>query len=135
VSGLLDSVDGAVAVITSRASRWGAVLDSLADRGSDLLYLLALWLAGAPAGLCVAGGVLMLLQEFARARAGGQGLTEIAVVTVWERPTRVVVTAVFLLAGGVLDDDLWPTLGAAAWVGLGLVGLAQLLVVLRRTLR
>jgi CDP-diacylglycerol--glycerol-3-phosphate 3-phosphatidyltransferase len=76
----------------------------------------------------------MFLQEYARARAGAGGLAEAAVITVWERPTRVIVTAAFLLAAGVLLDGLWVRLGAAAWVGLGAVGLVQLLVAVRRRL-
>lgn len=135
VSGLLDSVDGAVALLTGRATRWGFVLDSVADRLSDSAYLVGLWLAGAPAAGCVAGGVLMFLHEYTRARAGAGGLTEVAVVTVWERPTRVVVTAAFLGCAGLFRDELWASLGAAAWVGLGAVGLVQLLVVVRRRLR
>lgn len=135
VSGLLDNVDGAVAVMTDRATRWGAVLDALADRLADAAYLVALWLAGASGGLCVVGGGLMALQEYARARAGALGMTEVGVVTVWERPTRVIVTAAFSAAAGILADDRWAGLGAAAWVGLGLVGLAQLLPVVRRRLR
>jgi CDP-diacylglycerol--glycerol-3-phosphate 3-phosphatidyltransferase len=135
VSGLLDNLDGAVAVLTGRTTQWGYVLDSAADRVSDLAYLVALWLAGAPAALCVAGGALMFLQEFVRARAGAAGMSEVGVITVWERPTRVIVTAVFLLCAGGSADDVWASLGAAAWVGLGIVGLGQLLVVVRRTLR
>jgi phosphatidylglycerophosphate synthase len=134
-SGLLDGVDGAVAVLTGRVTRWGFVLDSVADRLSDLGYLLALWLAGAPGPLCAAGGALMLLQEYLRARAGAAGMSEIGVVTVSERPTRVIVTAAFLLGAGLLRDDVWASLGAAAWVGLGVVGLGQLLPVVRRRLR
>ncbi|MGZ4631701.1 MAG: CDP-alcohol phosphatidyltransferase family protein [Actinomycetes bacterium] len=133
-SGLLDNVDGAVAVLTSRATRWGFVLDSLADRVSDSAYLLALWLAGAPGWLCVGGGLLMFLQEYARARATAGGLSDVGVVTVWERPTRVIVTAVFLLCTGLFLDGVWAELGAGAWVGLGPVGLVQLLVVVRRRL-
>jgi phosphatidylglycerophosphate synthase len=137
ISGAADNVDGAVAVLTDRATRFGYVLDSLVDRLSDALYLVALWLVGAPAALCVAGGALMLLQEYLRARAGNAGMGEIGVVTVWERPTRVAVTAMFLLAGGLFPA--WSaeaaTAGTAAWVGLGVVGFIQLLVVVRRLLR
>lgn len=132
-SGLLDSLDGAVALLTGRVTRWGHVLDSVADRVSDLLYLVALWLAGAHPGVCVGGGILMLLQEYARARAAAGGMSEVGVVTVWERPTRVIVTAAFLASAALLGDP-WPTLGAAAWVGLGVVGLGQLLVVVHRRL-
>jgi phosphatidylglycerophosphate synthase len=135
VSGLLDNLDGAVAIMTGRSTRWGYVIDSAADRASDLAFVAALWLAGAPPEVCVAGGALMFLQEFVRARAGAAGMSEVGVITVWERPTRVIVTAAFLLCGGLFLDELWVELGAAAWVGLGLVGLGQLLVVVRRRLR
>jgi CDP-diacylglycerol--glycerol-3-phosphate 3-phosphatidyltransferase len=134
VAGLLDNVDGAVAVLTGRSTRWGAVLDSSADRVSDLAFVTALWFAGAPAVVCVVGAALMFLHEFVRARAGAAGMSEVGVITVWERPTRVIVTAAFLFCCGLFLDGLWVELGAAAWVGLGLVGLVQLLLVVRRRL-
>lgn len=136
-SGLLDNLDGCVAVLTDRATRFGAVLDSVVDRVSDGLYLAALWALGAPGPLVVAAGSLMLLQEYARARATAGGMSDIGVVTVWERPTRVVVTAFTLGGAGLLPAYGYAaaTVGAAAWAGLGGVGLTQLLVVVRRRLR
>lgn len=136
LSGLVDSLDGAVAVMTDRATRWGAVLDALADRVSDAAFVAALWVAGAPAAICVAAVGLAWLQEYARARAGAVGMSEVAVLTVNERPTRVIVVTTFLLASVARpgDDPNWPTLGAAALVTFGVVGLAQLLRVVRRRL-
>lgn len=136
LAGLLDNLDGAVAILSGRTSRWGFVLDSLADRLSDAAYLLPLWLLGAPGPLCVAGGALMGLQEYARARAGNAGMGEIGVVTVWERPTRVILTAGLLLGSGLLPahTDLIVTGGAVAWIVLGVVGVTQLLVVVHRRL-
>jgi phosphatidylglycerophosphate synthase len=136
LSGLIDSLDGAVAVMSGRTSRWGAVLDAVADRISDAAFVAALWVVGAPAGLCLAALLLCWLQEYARARAGAAGLTEVGVLTVNERPTRVVVVVMFLLASVARpgDDPSWATLGAGALVGLGVVGLVQLLVVVRRRL-
>jgi CDP-diacylglycerol--glycerol-3-phosphate 3-phosphatidyltransferase len=136
LSGLLDNLDGAVAVLAGRTTRWGFVLDSLADRLSDAAYLLPLWLLGAPGEVCVAGGALMVLQEYARARAGNAGMGEIGVVTVWERPTRVILTAFLLLGCGLIPS--WAEgialAGAIAWIGFGVIGLTQLLPVIRRTL-
>jgi len=136
LAGLLDNLDGAVAVLTGRATRFGSVLDSLADRVSDAAYVAALAVLGAPGWLCVAGGGLAGLQEYGRARAGACGMTELAVLTVWERPTRIVLTAFLLLGCGLLPGsaDRIATGGAAAWVAFGLVGLGQLLVAVRRRL-
>ena len=133
LAGLLDNVDGAVAVLTGRASAKGEVLDAVADRVGDLLFLGVLLAAGAPLPVCALGGALMLLQEYLRARAAAAGMTDVGVVTVWERPTRVIVTAAFLASAALLGSP-WPTLGAWAWVALGVVGLGQLGLVVRRRL-
>jgi phosphatidylglycerophosphate synthase len=136
LSGLFDSLDGAVAVMTGRTSRWGAVLDAVADRISDAVFVATLWVVGAPAGACVAAVALCWLQEYARARAGGAGMTEVGILTFDERPTRVVVVVMFLLASVARPDDDpgWATLGVWALVGLGVIGLVQVLAVIRRTL-
>jgi CDP-diacylglycerol--glycerol-3-phosphate 3-phosphatidyltransferase len=147
LAGLMDSVDGAVALLTERATRWGYLLDSATDRVADVLFVLTLWVAsggtsdGAPTSpalrltVAVLAGALMFLHEYVRARAIAAGMRDIGVVTVWERPTRVVVTAMFLVAGAVRSDRLWPTLGLLVWAGLGVLGLMQLALVVRRRLR
>ncbi len=136
LSGLVDSLDGAVAVMTERTSRWGAVLDAVADRVSDAAFVAALWVAGAPPGACVAAVGLGWLQEYARARAGAAGMTELGVLTINERPTRVVIVVMFLLACAARPDDDpgWATLGAWTLVVVGVIGLVQLLRVVRRRL-
>ena len=136
VSGLLDNLDGAVAVMTGRTTRWGYVLDSVVDRLSDLLYLVALVAVGAPVELAALCGALVFLLEYSRARAGNAGGDEVGAVTIAERPTRVIVVAAALLAGGVLPgsaDDL-ATVGVAVLAALTAVGLLQLLPALRRSL-
>jgi CDP-diacylglycerol--glycerol-3-phosphate 3-phosphatidyltransferase len=133
LAGLLDNVDGAVALLTGRVSAWGQVLDSVADRVGDLLFLGVLLAAGAPLPVCALGGALMLLQEYLRARATAAGMADVGVVTVWERPTRVVVTAAFLASAAWLGSP-WPSLAAWTWVVLGVVGLGQLGLVVRRRL-
>lgn len=137
VSGLVDNLDGAVAVMTSSSSRWGYVYDSVVDRVADLGFLLAFWLAGAPAWVCVAAGALTFTQEYTRARAGAAGMSEVGVVSVWERPSRVLVTGMFLLAAGIYLG--WAvqlaTLGAGVSLALAVVGVVQVLVVVRRRVR
>jgi CDP-diacylglycerol--glycerol-3-phosphate 3-phosphatidyltransferase len=143
VSALLDGVDGAVAVLSGRASRWGHLVDSLGDRVAEALFALALYEAGAPWQLCASAAGLGWLQEYARARAGAGGVTDILVVTVAERPTRVIATVLGLLGAGAMgtadvggfDAEMAAFCGAVAWVAFGLVGLAQLLRALRRALR
>lgn len=137
VCGLLDGLDGAVAVVSGRAGAWGAVLDSVVDRLVDALLLLALWVVGAPAWICLAAGVLAFVGEYARARAGVLGVTDIAVVTVGERPSRVAVVGMFLLAAGVFPQAAvaWSGAGGALLAVLAVVSLAQLLPVLRGRLR
>lgn len=136
VSGLLDNLDGAVAVLTGRTTRWGYVLDSVVDRLSDLLYLVALVAVGAPVELAALCGALVFLLEYSRARAGNAGGDEVGAVTIAERPTRVIVVAAALLAGGLLPgsaDDL-ATAGVGVLAALTAAGLGQLLPALRRSL-
>lgn len=136
LSAALDSVDGAVAVMTDRVSARGAVLDGLCDRISDLAYVGALWLTGAPAGWCVAGGVIALLHEQVRASARAAGVTDVGAVTISERPTRVIQTSLFLLGAGLYPRaaDDWATAGAMAWTVVGAVGFVQVYVALSRRL-
>ena len=112
------------------------MLDSVVDRVSDALYLVAFWLVGAPAWVCVVAGVLLFTQEYARARATAIGMDDVGVVTIGERPTRVIVVAMFLLAAGIYPTaaTTWATAGAAASLAIGAVALGQLLVVVRRRL-
>ena len=100
-AGMADALDGAVALLTGRVSRFGAVLDAVTDRVGEACYLLALWLLGAPGWVCVVAGVLTGLLEYVRASAIAAGMPGIGVVTVWERPTRIIVIAVGLALAGV----------------------------------
>lgn len=136
-AGVADNLDGAVAVIAGRVSLLGGVLDSLADRLADTAYALALWALGAPgwlAGLVAGIGALL---EYVRARALGAGMSEVGVLSVWERPTRVLMTVGLLLGAGLLTSaaSVIVTAGAAASLILGCIGTAQVLLAVRRSLR
>ncbi|SFK60790.1 CDP-alcohol phosphatidyltransferase family protein [Geodermatophilus ruber] len=137
-SGLLDSLDGALAIATGRASRRGFVLDSAVDRVTEAAYAAALWGAGAPGWLAAAFGALCWLPDYLRARAGQAGVGETGILSVWERPTRVIMTGATLLGAGVISG--WGaaapvvTSGAAVGCALGVVGVAQLGFALRRAL-
>lgn len=136
LSGLGDALDGAVAAMTDQATRWGSVFDSVVDRVNDVMYLVAVWTVGAPAGLAVACGVAFGLLEYLRARAGNAGMGEIGVVTVGERPVRIILCTVALVVAGIVVDHA----AAGATLALGVltllsgVAVVQLAVVVRRTL-
>jgi CDP-diacylglycerol--glycerol-3-phosphate 3-phosphatidyltransferase len=133
LSGLLDSMDGAVAVICRRATRWGALLDSVVDRVADACLLVALWSAGAGAWPCLGAWLLLVLLEYSRVRAGALGVPGVVVVTVGERPTRMIVVAMFLLAAGLLPGTAvrWAQVGSYVLVAAGVVAVVQLLIALR----
>jgi phosphatidylglycerophosphate synthase len=138
LSGLLDSLDGALAIGTGRASRRGFVLDSVVDRLTEVAYSVALWAAGAPGWLAVAFGALCWLPDYLRARAGQAGVEETGLISVWERPTRVAMTGMTLGGAGVVSgsDLAGPVVTAGAAVGavLGAVAVVQLGFSLRRML-
>lgn len=117
-SALLDGLDGSVAVLRDRVTRHGAVLDAVGDRVCDLLFVLALALAGAPWELAIACGAGILLLEGVRLVARRP-----IVLTVAERPTRVLATAVGLVSV--------PTVGLALLATATAVGLLQLSLAVR----
>jgi CDP-diacylglycerol--glycerol-3-phosphate 3-phosphatidyltransferase len=129
---LLDGLDGAVAVLTDTASAWGRVLDPLVDRLGDVAFLVALVLAGAPGWLAVGVGVLTLLQESVRASAH---LPDVGVVSVWERPSRVIVVSLGLLGTVVSPGLPSATIAVAIGAVLAVVGFTQVVVTVYRRLR
>jgi phosphatidylglycerophosphate synthase len=131
LAGTLDGLDGAVAVLSGRVTTWGAVLDSVADRASEALALVALALVGAPLWLCALGGALVWLLEYTRARAEVSGVDASGVLTPGERPTRVLLAGMSMVAAAIYPDaaSTWATAGAAATAAVGAVSLLLLLAV------
>lgn len=139
LAGVLDGLDGAVALRTGRARPLGAVVDSVADRVGDVLLGAILVAIGAPMAWALAAVTLVFLLEYTRARAQAVGMPGVGAVTVAERPTRLIVVA--MAAGGVAAWPAgvpalgwgWGVTFAVTWTAIGVVGLAQLLPGLRRT--
>ncbi|HXV91763.1 MAG TPA: CDP-alcohol phosphatidyltransferase family protein [Pseudonocardia sp.] len=140
LAGVLDGLDGAVALATGRARPLGAVVDGVADRLGDLLLVAVLAVLGAPAQWCLAVAGLVLLHEYLRVAARAAGMPGIGAVTVAERPTRIVVVAVACLGSGTLPAGTpltgwdWATVSAVLWVALGVTGLVHLAVAVVRTI-
>lgn len=114
---LADGLDGAVAVVGGRATRTGRLADHVADRVADTAFALTMWRCGAPLWLALVAAGLSLGQEWLRRPV---------VITVAERPTRVI-CAVLACAAAAVSDASWPpTVCAGVWVAATVVALAQL---------
>ncbi len=112
ISGLLDALDGAVAVQAGRTTRVGYLLDSALDRLADAAFPAALAVvAGVGPALPVAATAAAWYLEYVRARAnlaaGPAGDGERQVVTPGERPTRIILTAVGLGLPALATAALW----------------------------
>lgn len=135
LAALADTLDGAVAVLSGRATRLGYVIDSVADRVGEAAWLTAFFLGGAQAWAVVGAGAASWLHEYARARATAAGMSDIGAVTVAERPTRILITIFGLLVAGLGGHAaVVLTAGAAVWLALAVIGLVQLAVAIRRAI-
>ena len=120
-----DGIDGSVAIYQDRASQFGAVLDSVADRISEALWFYIAYRIGAPAWLVLLIYVVASTQEYARARLGGLGISDVGVVTPAERPVRASFIFIALVAYAVdlnLVTAAMSVLGALQAYSFYLVG-------------
>jgi CDP-diacylglycerol--glycerol-3-phosphate 3-phosphatidyltransferase len=101
VAGLFDMLDGALARLTNKTTRFGAILDSTLDRVSEavlLVSLLAVFVRGqefAESMLVGAALVGSLLVSYTRARMEGLGIE--CKAGLFTRPERVIGLALGLL--------------------------------------
>jgi CDP-diacylglycerol--glycerol-3-phosphate 3-phosphatidyltransferase len=125
-----DALDGTMARLTGKTSKFGAFLDSTLDRVSDAAVMggLTIFLARQGQVWGVVGGTAALalggVVPYARARAEALGFS--AAVGIAERSDRLIVALVAAFATGV---------GAPWWVlagALGLLGLASAVTVGQR---
>jgi len=98
ISLICDGVDGSLAIISRQSSKWGALLDSVVDRLTEVFWVLALYSLGVDSKILITVLILASTQEYLRARAGGVGLKQVGVVTVAERPVRASFIFVALIA-------------------------------------
>jgi phosphatidylglycerophosphate synthase len=98
ISLICDGVDGSLAIITGQSSKWGALLDSVVDRLTEVFWALALYSLGVDSKILISVFILASTQEYLRARAGGVGLKQVGVVTVAERPVRASFIFIALVA-------------------------------------
>lgn len=127
VAGLFDMLDGALARLTGKVTRFGAVLDSTLDRLSEavlLLAILAVFAREGQAGWSLIAGTAMLgsiMVSYIRARVEGLGIE--CKTGLFTRPERVII-----LALGLLLSHFNYALVAA----IGLLALLSLITILER---
>ncbi len=106
LSGAFDMLDGAVARISGRSTRFGAILDSTFDRLSEAALFLGLLAYYANQGsfqeVVLVGAALVgsMLTSYVRARAEGLGLK--CEVGFFTRPERVILLAIGLIFNQML---------------------------------
>lgn len=94
---ICDGLDGSLAIYRDRASKFGELYDSVADRISEALWLMGAAFVGVPVRWAIAMWVLAASQEYARARLASLGYSEIGVVTPAERPVRAIFVCIVII--------------------------------------
>ena len=85
---ICDGIDGSLAIITKKSTKWGAILDSVVDRLTEIFWVLALYKIGVDLRFLILVLLTASLQEYVRARSTGLGVSEVGIVTFAERPVR-----------------------------------------------
>ena len=137
VFALSDTLDGIMARLSGRSSKWGAYLDSTLDRMADSAIFggLVLWYAGdgdkpSMAALALACLILGSVVSYAKARAEGLGMT--ANVGIAERAERVVTVLVATGLVGLGAPELLLTVVLALLAVASLVTVGQRMLEVRR---
>ena len=139
-TGVLDGLDGAVALRTGRARPLGAVIDAVADRLADLCLVGVLVVLGADPRLGIGLAAAVLLHEYARTKAQSVGMGSAGAITVAERPTRVIIVVVACGGAGLAPAGTpgtswsWGLVCGVLWAACVVVGGVQLVIGIRRAL-
>lgn len=107
----IDGVDGTVAILSSRTTRYGAVIDAFVDRVVEILWILGFYLIGAPWQALVIAWLASYLQEYMRARVASLDVNQVVLVTFAERPVRASLIFIAIVANllsiGIVDVIAW----------------------------
>ena len=95
---ICDGIDGSLAILTKKPTKWGAILDSVVDRLTEIFWVLALYKIGADLKLLVLVLLTASLQEYVRARSAGLGVSEVGIVTFAERPVSASFVFIVLIS-------------------------------------
>ena len=127
--GFIDNFDGIVAVRTKRVTNWGAFLDAVVDRIIDICIGVLFFAIGSPLELVIFAVSLALIHEYMRAKASGIGLREVGVITPAEKPTRIAIGVMFLLACGIMPAQAveLATVASLTWLTIGVISFGILM--------
>lgn len=93
----MDALDGAVARITDKVSRWGGYIDSMLDRIEEIIFILSISYAGILTWdlsyIYIATAILI---SYSRARGEGAG-ADLSGVGLMERAERIIAIALILI--------------------------------------
>ncbi|HCT76007.1 MAG TPA: CDP-alcohol phosphatidyltransferase [Micromonosporaceae bacterium] len=135
-----DTLGSALTVLTGRVSRLSTFYQALAERVAEICWLCALALLGARPGLIVVVAMLVWMHEYVRARVGAAALRPTATTTVGDRSTRTWLVLAALLVAALsaqVGNDLAAgavTLVVVTWLALAMIGIGQLLGIIRKVL-
>jgi len=121
---ICDGIDGSLAIITNKSTKWGAILDSTIDRFTEIFWVLALYKIGADLKLLIIVLLAASLQEYIRARAAGLGVSEVGIITFAERPVRA--SFVFIVFISLQFDFTIYNQIIVCWLALQLISLFML---------
>ena len=121
---ICDGIDGSLAIVTNKSSKWGAILDSTVDRLTEIFWVLAIYKIGADLKLVIVVLLVASVQEYIRARAAGLGVSEVGIVTIAERPVRASFVFVVLIALQ-FDFSIYDQI-IICWLALQLISLFML---------
>lgn len=136
ISSLLDGVDGAIAEITDRKTKFGSVLDAVVDRIVELVWFTSLMAWGADTTVVVVLGLTILLMEYLRAKANSLGLSGAGLITIAERPTRVIMFAMLCIGvASIGAENQALTVGSLILAGITWLAIVQLFLRFSNQLR
>jgi len=128
-----DGIDGSLAILQKKTSKFGAFTDSFVDRISEVFWALALYELGAPVALVFVALLATYVQEYIRARSGGLGHNEVGIVTICERPVRASLIFIAIIAN-LVGLDLVSAV-SIIWVAMQNFALLQLIFTSYKTLK
>jgi phosphatidylglycerophosphate synthase len=121
---ICDGIDGSLAIVTNKFTKWGAILDATVDRLTEIFWVLALYKVGADLNLLIIVLLAASVQEYMRARAAGLGVSEVGIVTFAERPVRA--SFVFIVFISLQFNSTIYNQVIICWLALQLISLFML---------